>query len=290
VTEQTIIVGASGSSGLGWSELKDIECTRRYAYIKQREAQHAKELLANPLLPRVPTAHDEAFQGGIFMHAARAKWFELDQDFNKQTLDLCNAAGRDDCIKQNMPLTELSVLEYSVMFCSYANYWAIRPKVKPYAVELYLDYNWHKESQTNDWLRSTRYDDVGWYPDAGGYCIGEFKTTYSLAGALKYYTDWNPQILLQWLIYERALHDHPEIKGTMIDIWDKGKNRGTRHFIPVNTDLLPKFEVWVKARLNQRRLVLNSGLAVDRNFFVCNTFNDAYSSQCAWKERCQQDE
>lgn len=277
-----VIVGASGSSGKGWSELKDIECLRRYSYIKQIEA--AKD----PSAPRVETQYDEAFQTGIFMHAARAKWLCLGQSADIAILTQCNQAGRDDCAGQGMPLPELSFLEYSLMFIAYANYWAIRPKLKPYAVELFLDHNFgDMDDLSGAYVRSTRYDDLCWYPDAGGYCIGEFKTTYDLSGALRYYDQNNPQILLQWLLYKRSKHVHPDIKGTMVDIWDKGKNRGTRHFVPLEERLLLRFEVWLRQTLHVR-LSAMKGLN-PRNYLVCNTYNDAYKSKCAFKERCMND-
>lgn len=298
--DDVVIVGESGASGKGWSELKDIECTYRYAKIKEAEAKWLKAKAADPLLPRVPTAYDEAFQCGIFLHAARAKWLELGQGIEKNILEQCWRAGHDDCLKQEFNIPELSVAEYSLMFTNYANYWAVRPKPKPYAVELFMEYDFGsvptlRDPLAKDMLRTTRLDDVSYYPDVGGYCIGEFKSTYTLSGSLKYYTGWNPQILLQQLIYlkcfdnkKEALND-PPIKGTMADIWDKGKQRGTRHYIPLDLKLLKKYEIWVCDKLRQRKLLLDREQLPERNFLVCNTFNDAYNSQCAWKERCLND-
>lgn len=272
-----VIIGQSGASGQGWSELKDIECTKRYSFIKRAAEENEGK-------PRIPTSHDEAFQAGSFMHAARAHWIVSGQVTERSIINECCEAGKADCAKQEMPLSELSFIEYSLLFLNYANYWAIRPKLVPYAVELFLSHNFG--GSRPEYERSTRYDDVSYYKDVAGHCIGEFKTTYSLAGSLKYYSEFNPQILLQQLIYVESVHGHPEIKGTMVDIWDKGKSKGTRHFVPINHARLGQFKTWLLRTLQQRHELL-TGLALPhRNFLVCNTFNDAYNSQCAWKERC----
>lgn len=283
-TEAPIIVGKGGASGEGWSELKDIECTQRYSYIKQAAMTRA------PNAPREKTSHDDAYQCGSFLHAARAKWFELGQGIERSVLEQCFTAGAEECKNQGYECTELNKLEYSLLFTNYANYWARLFKPKPYAVEYYLAYDWGDLSRPL--RRSTRLDDVCYYPDAGGYCIGEFKTTYTLSGALKFYNEFNPQILLQQLLYKRAeSNGRPEIKGTMVDIWDKYKLKGTRQFIALNERRLEHFERWLVKMLKFRDELMHSEhINPERNFMVCNTFNDAYDSQCSHKERCMKDE
>lgn len=286
-----VIVGVGGASGKGWSELKDIECTRRYMYIKADNKKYYEAKRVNPLLPRQITQYDEAFQTGIFMHAARAYWLSHEQAVDENTLKECYAFAKQDCFQQGFVLSELNFIEYSLMFMRYASYWAIRPKVKPYAVEYFLEHELYLPMVDSDYyLRSTRLDDVGYYPDVGGYCIGEFKTTFDLSGSLKYYSAYNPQILMQWLLYKRTTHNGPEINGTMIDIWDKAKNKGTRHFIPFNEKLMNQYEKWVIGALHLRSRLLRGETAPTTNFLVCNTFNDAYKSQCAFKERCGRDD
>lgn len=294
--DAAVIIGHSGASGKGWSELKDIECTRRYMYIKEKEAAHLARVSnavrdGLPPIPRMTTAYDEAFQTGIFLHAARAYWLsQVSQQVDSNSLTDCNKAAKKDCEEQGFPLSELSFIEYSLMFMRYASYWAIRPKVQSYAVEYYLDHSFSQFDESKTMTRSTRLDDVSFYPDVGAHCIGEFKSTFDLSGSLKYYTAYNPQILMQWLLYFRAAHTGPDIKGTMIDIWDKGKNKGTRHFIPFSEKLMLQYEKWLVKMLYIRRQLLIGKLEPETNFMVCNTFNDAYKSQCAFKERCRQDE
>jgi hypothetical protein len=276
-----MIVGASGSSGLGWSELKDIECHHRFMLIKAEEE-------ANRGGPRIPSAQDAAYERGIFMHAARAKWLELGQHVERSYLEQCYDAGRTDCEKQGFPISELTAMEYALLFTNYANYWAIRPKIKPYAVELFLEYDLATTVQGlgDGYLRTTRLDDFSYYPDVDGFCIGEFKNTFDLSGATKFYNERNPQILLQQLIVLRqSAGTVPEFKGTMADIWDNGKLRGTRHFIPLNTSLLAQFERWLERTLHTRKSLLH-GMSAVRNFMVCNTFNDAYKTQCKYREKC----
>jgi hypothetical protein len=278
---QAVIEGKSGASGLGYSELKDIECEWRYAHIQSYVSKG---------LP-VPTNEDEqeAFRCGSYLHAGRAKWFVLGQKTDSNTIKQCQAAAKEDILNQGYSLPELTQLEYELMFLNYANYWAIRVMPKPYAVELFLEYDFSYEP---DRKRTTRLDDLSYYPDVGGYCIGEFKTTYDLGGALKFYNANNPQILLQQLIYKKnTLHQtahetYPEIKGTMVDIWDKARNRGTRQYLPLNENVLRKFEVFIKTLLRRRANVISGKWEATRNYFVCNTFNDAYKSQCKFKERC----
>lgn len=294
----SVIEGESGASGLGYSELKDIECEYRYAIIESYKSKG---------LP-VPTNEDEqeAFRCGSYLHAARAKWLVLMQHVDKETIKQCQEAGRSDIIRQGYSLPELTQLEYELMFLNYANYWAIRIQPKCYAVELYLEFDFEAYStdtmrQQEGYLRTTRLDDLSYYPDVGGHCIGEFKTTYDLSGALKFYNANNSQILLQQLIYQKASFRNldmieqrkqpgfPSIKGTMVDIWDKARNKGTRQYIPLNVAVLQKFEVFIKQALYTRKSIVDGTHTARRNYFVCNTFNDAYKSQCKFKERCAAD-
>lgn len=304
-----VIEGVSGASGKGYSELKDIECEYRYAIVQSYVSKG---------LP-VPTNEDEqeAFRCGTYMHAARAKWLVLLQQTDKETITQCQAAAKADCIAQGYSMSELTCLEYELMFLNYANYWAIRVMPKPYAVELFLEYDFgvlpkgtysnDNETHIPEYIRTTRLDDLSYYPDVGGHCIGEFKTTYDLSGALKFYNANNPQILLQQLTYRRAgvaiynvertatretgtIQQLPEIKGTMVDIWDKARNKGTRQYLPINTAVLAKFEVFLKDTLQRRKEIITFPHMARRNYFVCNTFNDAYKSQCKWKERCAEDD
>lgn len=289
-TVSPVIEGKSGSSGLGYSELKDIECEWRYAHIRS---------YVDKGLP-VPTNEDEqeAFRCGTYMHAGRAKWLVLGQKVDKETITICQQAAREDCLAQGYSMPELTTLEYELKLLNYVNYWAIRVMPKPYAVELFLEFNFNLTPTTGDPLaqkyeRTTRLDDLSYYPDVGGHCIGEFKTTYDLSGALKFYNGNNPQILLQQLIYNKHTilnyinkTVNPTIKGTMVDIWDKGRNRGTRQYIPINTAVLAKFEVFLIDTLRRRKEIIAFPNMAHRNYFVCNTFNDAYKSQCKFKERC----
>lgn len=299
----TVIEGKSGASGKGYSELKDIECEKRYAYIA--------EYVAKGLPPITNEDEQEAFRCGSYLHAARAKWLVLEQKTESSIIKQCQEAGREDCIQQGYAMDEFTTLQYELKFLNYASYWAIRVLPKPYAVELFLEYDFGKYStdtmrQETNLNRTTRLDDLSYYPDVGGFCIGEFKTTYDLSGALKFYNANNPQILLQQLIYIKQIkfdghygyckhHDQsactcaPEIKGTMVDIWDKGRNRGTRQYIPLNTSILAKFEVFLIETLKRRKEILEGNTTPHRNYFVCNTFNDAYKSQCKFKERCATD-
>lgn len=288
----TVIEGVSGSSGKGYSELKDIECEKRYAYILDR--------VNRGLPPLTNEDEQEAFRCGTYLHAARAKWLVLMQQVDKETITQCQAAAKADCIAQGYSMPELTCAEYELMFLNYANYWAIRVMPKPYAVELFLEYDFDLYPTAYDPLaydkaiRTTRLDDLSFHPDVGGHCIGEFKTTYDLSGALKYYNANNPQILLQQLIYKKAKTVNiatadPTIKGTMVDIWDKGRNRGTRQYIPLNEAVLSKFEVFLKQTLRRRKGIVDGTMLPQRNYFVCNTFNDAFKSQCKWKERCAED-
>lgn len=291
-----MIIGQGGASGLGWSELKDIECPRRYSYVVQQRAENEGK-------PRVPTKHDEAFQCGSYMHAARAKWLELDQKTGREIAERCFQAGREECVVQGYECSEYKAIEYALLFTNYMNFWGRMPLLKPFATEYYVEYDFWEACNDNhvkgvDYKRSTRYDDICFYPDVAGHCIGEFKTTHDLSGALKFYTEHNPQIMLQQLIYIRSkakdpiAYDSatplPEIKGTMVDIWDKIKLKGTRHFIPLNEDRLEQFEQWLIGTLERRAFVIDGGLN-HRNFMVCNTYNDAFKSQCAFKERCLND-
>jgi hypothetical protein len=295
----TVIEGKSGSSGLGYSELKDIECEWRFAHINSYKVKG---------IP-VPTNEDEqeAFRCGSYLHAGRAKWLVLNQKTDKEIITKCQQAAREDILAQGYSLPELTQLEYELMFLNYANYWAIRVMPKAYAVELFLEHDFGSYDrdtmrQQTEYIRTTRLDDLSYYPDVGGHCIGEFKTTYDLSGALKFYNANNPQILLQQLIYVKnsvrtldMIEQHkqpgfPLIKGTMVDLWDKGRNRGARQFLPLNESVLKKFEVFIKETLRRRKGVVEGTLKPQRNYFVCNTFNDAYKSQCKFKERCAADE
>lgn len=293
----SVIEGQSGSSGKGYSELKDIECEQRYSYI----AGYVKSGIP------VPTNEDEqeAFRCGTYLHAARAKWFVLMQLTDRETIKQCQAAAKEDCIAQGYSMPELTCAEYELMFLNYANYWAIRILPKPYAVELFLEHDFDPNPKAYDpledrYIRTTRLDDLSFYPDIGGFAIGEFKTTYDLSGALKFYNANNPQILLQQLIYVKMMlkvkeayytgEHYPEIKGTMVDIWDKARNRGTRQYLPLNMSILNKFEVFLIETLKRRKEILTFPDMAHRNYFVCNTFNDAYKSQCKFKERCAGDE
>ncbi len=306
----SVLEGKSGSSGLGYSELKDIECEKRYAYIQERVKQG--------LPPVTSEDEQEAFRCGSYLHACRAKWLVLLQRTDSETIKQCQQAGREDCIRQGYSMPELTTLEYELMFLNYAKYWEIRVQPKSYAVELFLECDFAASlSQFGDYmiindktgkvtnntgdvptpyLRTTRLDDLSYYPDVGGHCIGEFKTTYDLSGALKFYNANNPQILLQQLIYmkntihQTAHETYPDIKGTMVDIWDKARNRGTRQYLPLNTAVLAKFEVFLIDTLRNRKEIIAGVRTAHRNYFVCNTFNDAYKSQCKFKERCAADE
>ncbi len=290
--EAPVIEGQSGASGLGYSELKDIECEWRYAHIESYRSRG---------LP-VPTNEDEqeAFRCGTYLHAARAKWFVLLQKVDKETIAQCQDAAKADCIAQGYAMPELTCAEYELKFLNYANYWAIRIMPKPHSVELFLEYDfdplWRPSGSMN---RTTRLDDLSYYPDVGGYCIGEFKTTFDLSGALKFYNANNPQILLQQLIYRKCSDQTvvlantrliPQIKGTMVDIWDKGRNKGTRQYLPLDAGVLKKFEVFLLYTLRKRKDLLDFPETASRNYFVCNTFNDAYKSQCKFKERCAENE
>lgn len=184
------------------------------------------------------------------------------------------------------------------MFVNYANYWAIRPKIKPYAIELYLEWDfWNTETGTpylerSDWfLRSCRLDGISFHPDQGGYCIDEVKTTYDMGGSIKYYNPNNPQLLMQKLLYDKnkQTQNLPEIKGTMMDIWDKGKNKGIRQFVLFNDKVVKQYEQWLIRTLQTRKEILSLPRLSERNFLVCNTFNDAFRSQCKYKERCASD-
>lgn len=287
-----VIVGLSGASGKGWSNLKDLECYRRYHYISQ-------EPPVTGLIPITP--ENEMFAQGVFLHAARAKWFELDFAVDSKTLDECCKAGLMDCIAQNYDIKEKQIeyLEYSVQFVNYANYWAIRPKIKPYALEYYLEFDFKVTTPSSDWyVRTTRLDGISYHPDIGGYAIDEFKTTYEMGGTVKYYDKWNPQLLLQKLIYDKckaAGQDLPDIVGTMMDIWDKGKNKGTRSLVIFDDKILANFEKWIVKQLEKRCIVLSNSQAgfthaADRNMQVCNTFNDSFKTTCKYKERCSNDQ
>lgn len=296
MTELTppVLEGHSGSSGQGYSELKDIECEWRYAHIQSYLKRGVP----------VPTNGDEmeAFRAGTYMHAGRAKWMVLGMKVDSDTVKQCQGWAKQDCIAQGYSMPELTTLEYELMLLNYVNYWAIRVMPKPYAVELFLEFDFYvpNTSENNgSHKRTTRLDDLSFYPDVGGHCIGEFKTTYDLSGALKFYNANNPQILLQQLIYQKCNgidntveQVHPTIKGTMVDIWDKARNRGTRQYIPLDQSVLKKFEVFLRNKLYMRSMIIeNPTLYVpQRNYFVCNTFNDAYKSQCKFKERCAESE
>lgn len=288
--EYTVIEGKSGASGLGFSELKDVECEKRFAIVQSYITR------GQP----VPTSEDEqeAFRCGVYLHAARAKWFVLMQQTDKETIEQCQAAAKQDCIIQGYSMGELTCAEYELKFLNYAKYWAQRIMPKPYAVELFLEHDFsstleHGCKHPTAYIRTTRLDDVSYYPDIGGYCIGEFKSTFDLGGALKFYNETNPQILLQQLIYLKSEITHepqlPKIKGTMVDIWDKGRNKGTRQYLPINQSILTKYEVWLGVTLTRRHSI-TEGMLPQRNYFACNTFNDAYKSQCKFKERCAADD
>ena len=296
MTELTppVLEGHSGSSGQGYSELKDIECEWRYAHIQSYLKRGVP----------VPTNGDEmeAFRAGTYMHAGRAKWMVLGMKVDSDTIKQCQGWAKQDCIAQGYSMPELTTLEYELMLLNYVNYWAIRAMPKPYAVELFLEFDFAKYDrdtmkQETGYIRTTRLDDLSFYPDVGGHCIGEFKTTYDLSGALKFYNANNPQILLQQLIYQKcngidnAIEQvHPTIKGTMVDIWDKARNRGTRQYIPLDAKVLAKFEVFLISTLRNRKEIITGVRVPQRNYFVCNTFNDAYKSQCKFKERCVESE
>jgi hypothetical protein len=144
------------------------------AYLRcPKEYQFAKVRGMSKMQTNIP----DYFAIGSFMHAGRARWFAQKFDTGDATWQLM----RDDITKVRCDFklpcndsAETTALRY---LQEYVDHWGVREKPQIVAVE-------HMLGPTElwpgmDWTeRTSRLDDFGFYPEAGGkLMIGELKTT-----------------------------------------------------------------------------------------------------------------
>lgn len=271
-----------GPSGLGWSEVDAyLRCPKEYQFAKVRG------------MSKMQTNIPDYFAIGSFMHAGRARWFAQKFDTGDATWQLM----RDDITKVRCDFklpcndsAETTALRY---LQEYVDHWGVREKPQIVAVE-------HMLGPTElwpgmDWTeRTSRLDDFGFYPEAGGkLMIGELKTTAAPVSDVANQYTLHGQPLLQRLLWELAPQggaSHGPVGGMVLDIVQKGyggkRCNFSRLVVPVDERPLAWFRSNLVEALEKKAQV-GWNTDVERRISSCTRLVGKARVACEFRDVCQ---
>ena len=265
-----------GPSGLGWSEMAPLRCSKEYQYGNVRGIYK-------------PTAESpEALAAGSFVHAGRARWFAQKQATDAETWKLMVADVDKAREELPLPTTDAVVRDALRWLQEYVDHWSVRHKPSIVAVEHMLGPVQLRGDAT---ARTARLDDFGFYEQSGGLAIGECKTTTSIQNCITEYT-LHGQITMQQLLWRKAPQGeamYGPVKGVVLDIVEKGyagkKCNFARVFMPANERVLAWGEEALAAQL-EKRAAITWDSEEPRNFHACTRLVGKSRIACPFQNLC----
>lgn len=278
-----VIVGEGGVTSAGWHQCESfLRCPKEYQFSKVRGIS-------------VPAdATPDYFAVGILFHAGRAVWFSKHFATDNKTWVAIKKKVEEECEKAPLPIRRQAEEQALRYIQEYVNWYCVRPKPEPLAVEYLLGPAALDPSDPLYPHRTARLDDVSRYPEGGGKLyIGEAKTEGTSVDACAETYLLHGQPLLQTLLWRMAPQGeatHGPVEGVMLDVLVKGRKGARSKFarmpIPI-TQLsldwyIKSMSWWLRAA---QKVDWNS--EVPRNITACTRKAGSATVPCQYRDLCR---